>query len=57
MGSKKHPTPEQKSKLKNESDADVPSVTLRRALKEFQAGDVKRADELWNMVKDARKET
>lgn len=54
MSSRKKVSDKDKERLNND---DVPSVTLRGALKAFKAGDVKEADRRWSLVKDAAKES
>lgn len=45
-------TDKEKSRLDNK---DIPLLTLRRAEKEFKAGNAPEADRLWNLVKEEAK--
>ena len=52
LGSRKHPTPEEKKKLDNKK---VPNLTLHKAAKETLAGNPKEGDRLWNLIKEHEK--
>lgn len=51
MGSKRHPSREEKGKLKNE---EVPNVTLKAMKKALDNKDTTRHDEMYKLLLDAR---